>query len=602
MPSPRKRDTTESTTSHGRKATHASVGGILAVVLGDQLDAESPALQGLDPTRDSVVMMEVLEESTHVPSHVQRTAIFLSAMRHFAGELTQRGFKVWYSTLDDQANTHTLTGEVQRAAAALRPGLVRIVEPGEHRIARMVDAWEGLLGVPVEVLEDTHFLTTDAIFQAWAKGRKSLTMEYFYREQRERLDLLMERDPRGKKQPVSGQWNYDKENREPLGEGTKPQIPRPIRFEPDAITRDVIGMVKRILPRNPGRLDEFGWPVTRADALRALDDFIEHRLPLFGPYEDAMWTGEPFLFHAALSPMLNLRLLNPGDCVQAAIRAYERDAAPLQSVEAFVRQLIGWREFIRGVYRLEGPSYESRNFLAQHGKLPHFFWTGETDMACMNACLGQVLDHGYGHHIQRLMVTGNFALLAGVHPREVSDWYLAMYVDGVDWVTLPNALGMVMHADGVAGVKPPVVGTKPYVSTGQYIKRMSNYCSHCRYDPGERTGDTACPFTTLYWDFLHRNRAYVERNPRMGPVIKNLDRFGESHVQQITVSARSLRERWGVGDITTPREPTTDHRASNYAAPPRPQASEGVPRARAHAGKNTRGKASSADGGLFRPG
>jgi deoxyribodipyrimidine photolyase-related protein len=559
----------ESQTERRPQGRGAGGGGVLAVVLGDQLDAESAALSKLDPARDHVVMMEVRRESEHVPSHVQRTVLFLSAMRHFAAELRARGLRVRYVTLDDPANTQTLGGEITRAARELGARTIRVVEPGEHRVRAEIVRAAADAGATLEVMADRHFLTDDETFASWARGRRALTMEYFYREQRQRLDVLMERGADGKPRPVGGEWNYDHDNRESFGKkGPGKAIPTPLRFRPDAVTREVMSLVERQFPKNPGRLEMFAWPVTRTDALRALDDFVRHRLALFGPYEDAMWTSEAFVYHSALSPLLNLKLLDPRECVEAAVAALARGDAPLQSVEAFVRQIIGWREYIRGVYRLEGPSYGERNFLAQHGRLPRFYWDGETEMACVRACVGQVIEHGYGHHIQRLMVTGNLALLAGVHPREVSDWYLAMYVDGVDWVTLPNALGMVMHADGVVGEKAPVVGTKPYAASGQYISRMSNYCTKCRYDPAERTGPKACPITTLYWDFLRRNRAYLERNPRMGQVIKNLDRFGETQVQQITVSARSLRERWGVGDIEKPRPPTVDHRGMDYSAGP----------------------------------
>jgi deoxyribodipyrimidine photolyase-related protein len=304
--------------------------------------------------------------------------------------------------------------------------------------------------------------------------------------------------------------------------------------------------------------------VTRADALLALEDFVAHRLPLFGPYEDAMWTDEPFVYHSALSPLLNVKLLSPRQCVEAALAAYSKGAAPLQSVEAFVRQLIGWREYIRGVYDREGAAYEARNYLGHYGRLPHFYWTGDTDMACVRECVTQVVDRAFGHHIQRLMVLGNFALTAGVHPREVSDWFLAMYADGVDWATLPNALGMAMHADGT-DTKGPVVGTKPYAASGAYVSRMSNYCTKCRYDPAKRDGPDACPLTVFYWDFLRRHRARFERNPRMAQIIRNLDRFGEPAVTRITISARSLRERFGVGDIDVPREPFREHATKDYS-------------------------------------
>jgi deoxyribodipyrimidine photolyase-related protein len=284
--------------------------------------------------------------------------------------------------------------------------------------------------------------------------------------------------------------------------------------------------------------------VTRTEARRALKDFVEHRLADFGRYEDAMWTDEATVNHSRLSPGLNLKLLSPRECVDAALDAYHSGHAPLNSVEGFVRQLIGWREFIRGVYWFEGAEYAERNGLDHHGHLPDMYWSGDTEMACMRQCIGQVLDQAYGHHIQRLMVTGNFALLSGVHPRAVSDWYLGMYVDAVDWATLPNTLGMAMHADG------GVVGTKPYAASGKYISRMSNYCDECRYDVNERTGETACPFNTLYWDFLIRHRERFRSNNRMAMMLKHVDRMTQAQRVEITVSAGSLREDLGIGTIT----------------------------------------------------
>jgi deoxyribodipyrimidine photolyase-related protein len=265
-----------------------------------------------------------------------------------------------------------------------------------------------------------------------------------------------------------------------------------------------------------------------------------------------MWTGEPTLYHSSLSGSLNLKLLNPRECCERAIQAYRDGKAPLQSVEAFVRQIIGWREFVRGVYWLEGPTYADRNGLDQHGNLPDFYWTAETDMACMRTCIGQVVTSGFGHHIQRLMVMGNFALIGGVHPRAVSDWYLGMFVDGIDWVTLPNALGMVMHADqrpGAARGVTGLVGTKPYAASGKYIERMSNYCTGCRYDPAKRSGPCACPFTVLYWDFLIRTREKLAPNQRMAMILKNVDRMATEARTQITIDADLLRTKFGISNV-----------------------------------------------------
>lgn len=501
-----------------------------------------------------VLMMEVKGESSHVPSHVQRTVLFLSAMRHFAGELGASGARVFYITIDEPTNSHTIDGEVRRAVRELAPQRIVITEPGEHRLRTVAREWERSLGIPVDVRPDTHFLTSREEFERWARGKRDLVMEFFYREQRRRLGLLL--DEHGK--PLGGAWNLDKENRLSFGKrGPDPRPTPPLRFEPDAITRDVMNLVRRLMPDLPGRLDHFRWPVTRAQALEALADFIEHRLPLFGPYEDAMWTDEPFVYHSLLSPLLNLKLLRPRECVDAAIRAYEAGRAPLQSVEGFVRQIIGWREYIRGVYDLEGPGYADRNSLGHRGRLPSFYWTGRTDMNCLRHCVNQVLDHGFGHHIQRLMVTGNFALLAGVHPKEVSDWYLGMYVDGVDWVTLPNTLGMSQHADARPGSPAGVtglVGTKPYVASGKYIQKMSNYCAGCRYDVDQRAGDSACPFNTLYWDFLIRHEDRFAKNQRMTMMLKHVESMPREERVKITVSAKRLREQWGSDSGTSVRQ------------------------------------------------
>ena len=525
----------------------------LVIVFGDQLNHDAALLHSLG-SRDTVLMMEVAQESRHVPSHAQRTALFLSAMRHFADELMKRKHAVRYINLDDPQNTGSFETEIARAAAALKPSEIVCVQPGEWRVLEMLQRVASSTGIALTVLPDDHFLTTPAEFAAWAKDRSALTMEFFYREQRRKLGYLMEGSGKSAK-PVGGEWNFDKENRLPFGKGGPSPRPRaPITFKPDKITLAVLAAMKSVLPELPGKSQSFAWPVTRKQALAALDDFITHRLAKFGPFEDAMWTSEPILYHSALSSSLNLKLINPKECCEQAIAAYNAGKAPLQSVEAFIRQLIGWREFMRGVYWLEGATYANRNGLDQRGELPNFYWSGDTDMACMKACVGEVLDTGYGHHIQRLMVTGNFALISGVHPRAVSDWYLGMFVDGVDWVTLPNALGMVMHADkrpGAAKGVTGLVGTKPYAASGKYIQRMSNYCAGCRYDPGERAGEKACPVTVFYWDFLIRTRKQLAGNQRMAMIYKNVDRMTPQAMTQVTVDAGLLRKKLGIAGAST---------------------------------------------------
>ncbi|MFG0283776.1 MAG: cryptochrome/photolyase family protein [Phycisphaerales bacterium JB039] len=503
----------------------------LAIVFGDQLDHDSAALRDLDPQRDAVLMMEVAEEATAIPSHRQRTTLFLAAMRHFAIELAGRSIRIQYTRLDDAHNTQSLATEIQRHTDRLKPERIICVHPGEWRVLDMVQSLEAKLGHPVEILPDDHFYTSLDDFNTWMDGRKEVVLEHFYRKQRRDLGILV--DDRGN--PEGGQWNYDKENRQSFKQ--PPDPPTPYAARPDEITREVMDLVQRRFPDAPGRMDHFHWPVTRAEAQRALRDFIDNRLPHFGTWQDAMWTGERTLYHSRLSAPLNLKLLNPRNCVEAALDAWRTGAAPLNAVEGFIRQLIGWREFIRGIYWWAGRGYARRNHFRQQGELPRFYWTGATDMRCMADSLGQVLDDAYGHHIQRLMVTGNFALLAGVHPKAISDWYLAMYADAVEWVTLPNTLGMVMHADG------GLVGTKPYIATGQYIDRMSNYCDTCRYDPRQRTGADACPFTTMYWDFLIRHEDDLRDNRRMTMALGNLRRLTAEQRAEITREGKALRRR-----------------------------------------------------------
>lgn len=513
----------------------------LLLVLGDQLDGEAPVLQDLDTRHDAILMVEAVEEAEHVPSHRQRTVAFLAAMRHFALERVQAGYRVEYVELGDYPNGGVLAEEVGRAVERLRPAQLDFVRPGEWRILEALEALRSELDVPLRMHEDPHFYLAPQEFATWASGRKTLVLEHFYRAMRRRLDVLVDEDG----QPEGGTWNFDRENRRPYREAAPP--PPPHHFEPDATTNDVIRLVNERFPGAPGRLVSFRWPVTPATARQALEDFVRHRLPRFGDYQDAMVTGAPWMFHALLSVPLNLKLLNPRVAVAAVIEAYEEGLAPLNAVEGFVRQLIGWREFIRGVYWLAGPRYGERNALAQHGLLPQLYWTGATEMNCLRQCVGEVLEHGFGHHIQRLMVTGNFALIAGVNPRAISDWYLAMYVDAVDWVTLPNTLGMAMHADG------GMVGTKPYAASGRYIERMSDYCRGCRYRPGARTGPDACPFTVFYWDFLLRNEDRLRGNQRMALPLKNAARFEARERREIRNHADALRAELGIGAVERSR-------------------------------------------------
>jgi deoxyribodipyrimidine photolyase-related protein len=507
----------------------------LVVVLGDQLDPGGAALDGFDLRGDAVWMAEVAAESEHVWSSKPRIAVFLAAMRHFRAALRDRGWSVHYTELDEPANTQTLAGELTRAIAALRPAKLIVTEPGEWRVAQMLTEVAGQTGVALEVREDRHFLCSREQFRAHAAGRRQLRMEFFYREMRRRHRVLL--DESG--EPSGGQWNFDPENRGSFGRDGPPRRPAPRTFAPDTITREVLELVGRRFAAHPGRLEHFDWPVTPAHARAALQDFIAHRLAEFGRFQDAMWTDEPWLYHARLSAAMNLKLLDPREVIRAAEQAHAGGLAPLASVEGFIRQILGWREYVRGIYWLHMPAYLERNALGAREPLPAFYWTGETPMACLRASIGQSLELGYAHHIQRLMVTGLYALLLGVDPRRVHEWYLAVYVDAVEWVELPNTLGMSQYADG------GVMASKPYAATGKYIQRMSNYCAGCHYDPAQATGERACPFTTLYWDFLDRHRPTLAANQRMALQVKNLARLPATKLAAIRAQADAIRKNQG---------------------------------------------------------
>jgi len=496
----------------------------LVLVLGDQLDRRSPALDAAACDEAVVLMIESAGEAAHAWSHKQRIALFLSAMRHHAEALRGDGWTVDYQPL--QAGHDSLADGVCDAIARHRPQRVRMVEAGEWRVQQMIDRACAEAGAELQVHDDSHFFCSREEFARWAGGRKQLVMEYFYRDMRKRFDVLMENG-----RPAGDAWNFDRANRGSFGRHGPGEVPTPLRFEPDAITRGVLDEVEKRFPGHPGSLEGFGWPVTPAEAEAALKDFVTRRLPSYGRYQDAMWQGQPWLYHAGISAALNLKLLDPRRAVDAAVTAWDAGDAPLEAVEGFVRQLLGWREFIRGVYWLEMPAYARHNHFGHDRPLPSFFWNGDTELNCLRQCFGDTLANGYAHHIQRLMVIGNFALLAGLRPQAVCDWFLGIYVDAVEWVELPNTLGMALHADG------GVVGTKPYVASGAYIKRMSNYCDGCRFDSGKRSGADACPFNLLYWNFLAQHRETLTANPRMRLALKNLERLDDARLEEIRAGA-----------------------------------------------------------------
>jgi deoxyribodipyrimidine photolyase-related protein len=503
----------------------------LIIVLGDQLWLDNPALLAADKKRDTVLMVESPQESTHVWSHQVRTAVFLSAMRHFAAQLHALGYQVTYLALGHH-DYASLAHAWQAHILAQQPSKVVACEAGDWRVEEALIATCKTQNVPLELLEDTHFLINREEFAAWAGGKpgakaKQLRMEMFYRTMRKRTGVLM--TPEG--DPEGGEWNYDAENRESFGKAGPGQVPVAPQFTPDSITEQVLADVAKHFANHPGDLSHFDWPVTRADALAALNAFIKQRLPHFGQYQDAMWSDEPFLFHSLISSSLNLHLLDPREVIDAALAAWRVGTVPLAGAEGFIRQILGWREFMRGVYWLDMPSMRAANHYQCSTPLPKWYWSGKTHMNCMHQAIGQTMQHAYAHHIQRLMVTGNFALIAGLVPQEVCDWYLAVYVDAVEWVELPNTAGMALYANGGRFT------TKPYAASGAYIKRMSNYCSGCRYKPEVKSGAGACPMTVFYWDFLMRHEEELGHNPRAALMMKNLARMDEQQRAAIRATA-----------------------------------------------------------------
>jgi deoxyribodipyrimidine photolyase-related protein len=437
-------------------------------------------------------MAEVMEEASYVPHHKKKIAFLFSAMRHFAESLREDGWTVDYVRLDDDGNSGSFTGELMRATRRHGPDRILATEPGEWRVRQDMETWADETGLPVEILEDDRFLCPHEEFRDWAEGRKALRMEYFYREMRRKTGLLMED---GK--PAGGKWNYDAENRKPAKASLF--MPQPHRVKPNQVTEEVLALVASRFAGNFGDLEPFWFAVTRKEAEAARDHFIAEALPDFGDYQDAMLAGEKFLYHSLLSFYINAGLLDPLETCRMAEAAWKSGDAPLNAVEGFIRQIIGWREYVRGIYWLKMPDYLELNFFDANRPLPEFYWTGETDMACLHDAITQTKEEAYAHHIQRLMLTGNFALLAGIDPKAVHEWYLAAYADAYEWVELPNTLGMSQYADG------GLLGTKPYAAGGNYIRKMSDYCDGCRYDVKQKTGPDACPFNSLYWDFVSRN-------------------------------------------------------------------------------------------------
>ena len=500
--------------------------GRLILILGDQLDLQSSALRDIDPKADQIIMIESANEAQYVWTHKAKIALFLSAMRHFAVELEKQNYPLTYIKSSPLPIVEVLREQI------LQMKVTRLVcvEPGEWRLKQTLEALAKDLHIELEIREDDHFYCSRQEFVEWAANKKEFRLEYFYRLMRKRHNILVDREGN----PDGGQWNFDQDNRKPYPKKGPGIIDSPASFAVDAITQEVLDWVQKTYPDHPGSLESFNWPVTREQAVQALEYFVEYRLRNFGVYQDAMWTDTPFGWHSILSSALNLKLLNPREVVDAVLVAWKKYSLDLSTIEGFIRQILGWREFVRGMYYLDMPKMAQDNYYQHQRPLPKWYWNGQTQMACMKDAIGQTLQYGYAHHIQRLMVTGNFALLAEILPQEVCEWYLAIYVDAIEWVELPNTAGMALFANGGRFT------SKPYIASGAYIKRMSNYCGSCQYKPEVRYGESACPITTLYWNFLIKHREQFEASPRTRLMTANLKRISDEDQNEITLHAQKI--------------------------------------------------------------
>jgi deoxyribodipyrimidine photolyase-related protein len=504
----------------------------LCVILGDQLCLQTASLQLIDKTKDVILMAEVKQEATYVKHHKKKIAFIFSAMRHFAKVLQKEGYSVHYTEYLDDDNQGSLLGQVASLAKTKDIAEVVIAQPGEYRLYEDIQKWQSHLDLDVTICEDNRFLAEQSFFSNWAEGRKQLRMEYFYREMRKKHAYLMEDG-----QPAGGKWNYDNQNREKAPKELN--VPKPTQFKPDNITKSVIELVKENFSDHFGDIDNFHYAVTREQALKVLEEFIEQRLPNFGQYQDAMVQGEPWMYHSHVGFYINTGLLSPQECMDAAEQAYVSGQAPLNSVEGFIRQILGWREYIRGFYWHLMPDYKQKNYFSASRDLPELYWGGKTKMNCLSQCVKETKENAYAHHIQRLMVLGNFALLAGLSPEQVNEWYLIVYADAYEWVELPNVSGMILFTDG------GMLASKPYAASGAYINKMSNYCQNCEYSVKEKTGEQACPFNYLYWDFLIRHREQLSGNPRMAMIYNTLKKMDDTKVRHIEEDASLFFERLG---------------------------------------------------------
>ncbi len=493
----------------------------LRVILGDQLSESISSLNQCDRGNDIILMAEVMTEASYVKHHKAKLTFVFSAMRHFAQQLKSQGFQVCYVELEDKGNTGDLVSECQRWFSHYQLEQVIMTEPSEYRLLEAFETLAASNTIPITLLPDDRFLASKQDFVEFADGRKQLRMEFFYRQMRARYGVLME----GSK-PTGGKWNYDIDNRHAMPDSIQPSAP--LVFPADEVTTKIQDMVSRLFADNVGEHENWRFAVTRQQALDVLEHFVEERLPQFGTYQDAMRGGDPWLFHSHIGLYLNSGLLLPKEVIERAENAYANGLVPLNAAEGFIRQILGWREYVRGLYWLKMPDYKSMNALDAQVPLPSFFWNGDTHMNCLKQCVNDTMQYAYAHHIQRLMVLGNFSLLAGLSPEQVNEWFLLVYADAYEWVELPNVSGMVLYADG------GVLASKPYAASGAYINKMSDYCKTCHYKVKQKNGEDACPFNYLYWDFLRRNQEKLRGNHRLGMPYRTLNNMSDEKIIAIS--------------------------------------------------------------------
>tara|TARA_Y100001960_G_scaffold333722_1_gene440528 strand:+ start:962 stop:2482 length:1521 start_codon:yes stop_codon:yes gene_type:complete len=498
----------------------------LRVILADQLSENISSLQNIDKANDTVLMMEVKAETKYVKHHKKKIAFLFSAMRHFAKNLTEQGINVRYIKLTDADNTGNFTDEIKRTVKDLAIDKVIITQPGEYRVLEILKDLQKTINL--EILDDDRFLCSIDEFKDYAEDKKNLRMEFFYRIMRRKHNILIDDN----NQPVGGKWNYDSENRKPASNDMF--MPQPYEQKADDITAEVLKLVETEFADHFGDLYPFTFAVTRTQALACLDKFFAERFELFGDYQDAMVEGQAWMYHSHISFYLNCGLLDPLEVIKKAEELYYTKNIPLNAVEGFIRQILGWREYVRGIYWLRMPEFENENYLDANRDLPEFFWTGNSKMNCLKQCITETKENAYAHHIQRLMVIGNFSLITGLSVEQVNEWYLAVYADAYQWVELPNVSGMILFADG------GYLGSKPYAAGGAYINKMSDYCVNCKYSIKEKTGDKACPFNYLYWNFLIQHKDKFEKNPRMAMIYRTLDKMKDENKENIIKSSQKF--------------------------------------------------------------